>query len=216
MPSPRQLEANRRNAQLSSGPRTIDGKAVSRFNGLQHGLAAQQAVLRPDELEEFNCLRDSFLADLQPADAVEAFLVDRIILSAWRLSRCRRIEIGMLHCRLRDCRDTIRRDYKRLPGADLAYVYLSTHDTFRKFVRYESRFEKAFFRALHDLERRREINLYRPNPIPFPDTPANLPPINLLPPLDDPTPPPEPPSTPPETDQNPPPTSPCGPPNDPS
>lgn len=39
MPSDRQIKANRRNAKLSSGPRTSAGKAASRRNALTHGLS---------------------------------------------------------------------------------------------------------------------------------------------------------------------------------
>jgi hypothetical protein len=39
--SERQKAANQANARRSTGPRTLDGKAVVRFNALQHGLLAR-------------------------------------------------------------------------------------------------------------------------------------------------------------------------------
>jgi hypothetical protein len=36
--SPAQVEANRRNAQKSTGPLSDDGKAISRLNAVKHGL----------------------------------------------------------------------------------------------------------------------------------------------------------------------------------
>jgi hypothetical protein len=44
--SERQILANRRNAQKSTGPRTAAGKGKVRVNALKHGLAAR--TLRPD------------------------------------------------------------------------------------------------------------------------------------------------------------------------
>jgi hypothetical protein len=41
MTSYRQVEANRRNALKSTGPRTEAGKQVSRRNALRHGLTAE-------------------------------------------------------------------------------------------------------------------------------------------------------------------------------
>ena len=45
MTSSAQAEANRRNAQNSTGPKTQEGKAASRLNALKHGLTAKQLVL---------------------------------------------------------------------------------------------------------------------------------------------------------------------------
>jgi hypothetical protein len=44
MTSFRQIEANRRNARLSSGPVTEEGKKKSRQNALPHGLAAETVI----------------------------------------------------------------------------------------------------------------------------------------------------------------------------
>lgn len=38
MMSPAQVAANRRNAQKSTGPKTPEGRAVSKMNALKHGI----------------------------------------------------------------------------------------------------------------------------------------------------------------------------------
>jgi hypothetical protein len=45
------IEANRKNAQLSTGPKTPEGKAVCRQNALKNGLTGEGIVL-PDEDRE--------------------------------------------------------------------------------------------------------------------------------------------------------------------
>jgi hypothetical protein len=45
----RQIEANRRNAQLSTGPVTQEGKQRSRQSALRHGLTAETVI---DALED--------------------------------------------------------------------------------------------------------------------------------------------------------------------
>jgi len=59
MISERQLNANRRNAQFSTGPRTPEGRAAVAHNALRHGLTPQTAVLPNEDPEEFGELRDA-------------------------------------------------------------------------------------------------------------------------------------------------------------
>jgi len=53
MTNQRRVDANRRNAQLSTGPRTPQGKAAVRYNGLRHGLTARHAVLAGEDPADF-------------------------------------------------------------------------------------------------------------------------------------------------------------------
>lgn len=43
--TPRKIEANRRNALKSTGPRTAKGKATPRHNVLKHGILAKEVIL---------------------------------------------------------------------------------------------------------------------------------------------------------------------------
>jgi len=56
MASKKQIEANRRNAKQSTGPRTAAGKAKSKFNALKHGLHAYKAMLNGNGLDERSSL----------------------------------------------------------------------------------------------------------------------------------------------------------------
>ena len=44
MASPRQIEANRRNALKSTGPKTEKGKRRLRSNAIRHGLTAETVI----------------------------------------------------------------------------------------------------------------------------------------------------------------------------
>ena len=96
--TPAKLQANRRNAQKSTGPRTANGKAVSKMNSLKHGLLAQTVIVRGHKLKEspneFKKLCQEFYAELAPVGPVEEMLVDQIISLTWRLRRARTAETG--------------------------------------------------------------------------------------------------------------------------
>lgn len=97
MTSAAQIEANRRNSQRSTGPRTEAGKARSRRNALRHGLAARTLIVAPGEDEaDFAAFAADLRQDLAPDGAVEEALAQRIILCAWRLERIARIEAETL------------------------------------------------------------------------------------------------------------------------
>ena len=98
MMSPAQVAANRRNAQKSTGPKSADGKAVSKMNALKHGLLAQTVVVRghriKESTKEFEKLCREFYADLNPVGPAEEMLVDQIVTATWRLRRARTAESG--------------------------------------------------------------------------------------------------------------------------
>ena len=102
MATKRQIAANRRNARRSTGPRSAAGKAASSANALRHGLAAARAVVLPDEDgEAYEGLRQGVIADLDPADTLQAALAQRIVVLLWRLDRAARLEAELfVHGRL--------------------------------------------------------------------------------------------------------------------
>ena len=51
MTSDKKVEANRRNALKSTGPKTLEGKSAVRMNALKHGLLSRETLL-PGKDEE--------------------------------------------------------------------------------------------------------------------------------------------------------------------
>jgi hypothetical protein len=79
-----QIAANRANAQRSTGPRTPEGKAASSRNALTHGAnASDDTILATTP----NVYLDAFRARFQPADALEAHLVEHLAVLALRRDR---------------------------------------------------------------------------------------------------------------------------------
>jgi len=90
--SRQQIEANRRNCQLSTGPRTEQGKARSSRNAVRHGITGQINVLTPTEREVFDRFCEDFVRSLKPQSEIELHLAQAAAEDAWRLSRARAIE----------------------------------------------------------------------------------------------------------------------------
>ena len=95
MTSLKQIEANRRNALKSTGPRTESGKQQSRQNALRHGLTAETVVTALENANDYHAFELSILADYLPRSATEHELVARLASLLWRLRRSTKIETGL-------------------------------------------------------------------------------------------------------------------------
>ena len=86
MASQAQIDANRRNAQLSTGPSTPEGRAVVAFNALKHGLRAdifKQPMTDPENFDQFLA---GLIAEHQPQTPSEAIYVERMALCLNKLA----------------------------------------------------------------------------------------------------------------------------------
>src|ERR1700684_2984805 len=96
MSSPSQIEANRRNAFRSTGPKTEAGKRRSRRNAVRHGLTAETVIEVLEDPEDYKAFELSVTADFDAQTAVERELVLRLASLLWRLRRATAIETGLL------------------------------------------------------------------------------------------------------------------------
>jgi len=92
----KQLQANRRNARLCTGPRTAAGKARSALNHAKHGFQARSLILETpiagETQEDFDALQAEIIDWLRPSDLTERRLVARIVEAKWMLRRAMRYE----------------------------------------------------------------------------------------------------------------------------
>ena len=156
-------DAARINGAQSHGPITPEGKAKSAANSLRHGLTAKAIVLPSESQEAYDALLAAYTARFQPADQVELDLVESMAVSRWRLRRIANIETNLLaeEIAVRATRDESKDDDQLLASA-----FRSEAATLATLTRYENSLNRAFDRALKQLQLLQRARL--PMPVPSP------------------------------------------------
>jgi hypothetical protein len=144
---------NRINTGHSTGPRSVEGKAVSRFNAMKHGLDAASRVLPGEDPAELAELARDFHAELAPQGPVETELVETLIRSTWLKHRYFRLEAQLY--------ETI---FKKLddPQATLGDVFhydASGANVLGKLFRRQNAATRDFNAALAGLRRIQEARM---------------------------------------------------------
>lgn len=95
MASAAQTLANQNNSQLSTGPRTGQGKQISSQNATRHGMCSREFVILEGEQDDFDQIMAELKADFQPLTAYELELFRQIAHACWTLRRCRLAEAAL-------------------------------------------------------------------------------------------------------------------------
>ena len=91
--SNRRIVANRRNAQLSTGPRTVEGKARVAQNRTTHALTGQGHTILPGEdAEAYDRLLATLMEEHAPYGETETHQVELLAHNQWKLRRAARLE----------------------------------------------------------------------------------------------------------------------------
>jgi hypothetical protein len=97
MASLAQITANRLNALKSTGPRSEEGKAASRFNALKHAASAKSLVIPGEDESALAELAASYHEQFRPIGPEEALLVEKIVAADWTQRRMHRLEAEVLN-----------------------------------------------------------------------------------------------------------------------
>jgi hypothetical protein len=84
----RQIHANQKNAQKSTGPTTEEGKARARANALKHGLTGAGVVLTDAQEEAVRLRMDSWRGNYNPAGEEDEWLFRQVVVSSVRIDQC--------------------------------------------------------------------------------------------------------------------------------
>lgn len=94
----KKISANRRNAQLSTGPKTALGKAKSALNAVKHGIFTKECLknISDEESRDYEALRLGMFESLKPKDQMQAILCDKVTIDVWRLRKVLAFEQGAM------------------------------------------------------------------------------------------------------------------------
>lgn len=131
--------ANRRNARLSTGPRTEQGKSRSRLNAVKHGILTSALLTTggqgAEDPAEFDELLFNLHTDLVPVGALEEMLVEKIAICHWRENRALRCEASMI----------------RESGSE--FIIYGGGGCAQSIARYETAIHRQLVYAINQLER---------------------------------------------------------------
>src|ERR1035438_7666137 len=147
MATPAQISANRANAQMSTGPRSAEGKSASRFNALKHGIDAASIVIPGEDPADYDALAADYLGDFRPQSTSEAFHVQTMLRADWQKRRLQRVEADLFRTVLAES-----------PGTSLAAALLSDSPAAKLLARVQRQiaaFERTWYRANSEIRRAR-------------------------------------------------------------
>ncbi len=153
MISEKQLEANRKNAQLSQGPVTDAGRKRSRMNALRHGLTGQVTTMTDEDRTAHEKFSKALILDLSPRGAMEIQLAQRIATDSWRLNRMSAIEDNLFALGLQEHGGQLNLENQQIDAAlTAARVFTMESKQLQLLTLYEQRINRSLQKNLAILQ----------------------------------------------------------------
>jgi hypothetical protein len=150
-----QISANRANAQKSTGPRTVEGKAIVARNAVKHGLLGEQVIVEGEDRPRFTQHRDGMLRALVPVGEVEVSLAERLIGLSWRLQRIERLQVQAFEALCAGPAEGPAGAEEELTLGRIVVQDFSEARVLDKLLMYERRIEHSLCRMLGELRKER-------------------------------------------------------------
>jgi hypothetical protein len=162
MATAKQIRANQKNSQKSTGPKTETGKASSSRNATKHGLYAVDIIVNSPYLKEdpaeYDALVAGLIDDLKPQGAFQQQLVVKIATCLWRQRRAINAETAWINRQLRHNNLFPSYDYPDLEEEDVEITQELLDRVHIKAAPY-SNFSDSLMQYEHRLERQLQNTL---------------------------------------------------------
>jgi hypothetical protein len=143
MSSESKIAANRANAQLSTGPRTLEGKAASSLNAFKHGLRSNRLLVLPNEQDEFDQLLTALRAQVNPQGPLEELAFSELLRAAWHLRRVQLAEAALAS------------------SPTDPFLTPTCYSTIHRLESYHVKYERSYHRAFRHLQQLQTDRLLR-------------------------------------------------------
>jgi len=154
MTTDKQIEANKQNALVSTGPQSSVGKEISKMNALKHGLLSHEVLLEGEDDDMLVEFGKRLREELKPIGELELLLTDQIITYTWRLRRVMTVEKAMMEWeREKELTNIFASDKASKQHERKAIRNMIINEDTEKLTRYETSIARSFYRALHELIR---------------------------------------------------------------
>jgi hypothetical protein len=152
MSSPQQVAANQANAQLSTGPRTEQGKKRSSLNALKSGLTGRTVLLAGEDANAYKAHCEAFMEGFDPVGEEETALVQLLADTRWRLDRCSVLETNLFALGQVEFQDLFPEELPLVRQALIqAHTFRAYQRDFRNLSTQEGRLQRTFQRELDKL-----------------------------------------------------------------
>ena len=160
MTTEKQVEANKQNAVVSTGPATSEGKAIVAQNAVKHGIFAKDLIITTgdgkEDAQEYRELLDGLIISLAPVGQMECLLVEKISVDYWRLRRVLRFESGSI----RKVLDMAISDYYNKADWQGIKENKTNEELDEEIAQYRDRQDKRGQKRLAELEQAKLKNQY--------------------------------------------------------
>jgi len=140
------VEANRQNAQSSTGPRTAEGLQKSSLNAIRHGFTGQTMLVTESEAEPYRLFTEGFLKELAPVGVHETALAHSIMNNRWRTQQISAMESAIYALGFRQHASQLANE---TPDMAAAMSRLLTFDEKRKDLDRLRRYESSLTRQIN-------------------------------------------------------------------
>jgi hypothetical protein len=168
MPSPKQTASDRMNSQKSAA-----GQAASRYNPAKHGIVAATQIMFDESAQDLADLAAEYHEHHSPADSGQRFLVDTLVSNEWRLRRLRRVEAELWDT----ATNAFLAENTEAPACSSGDAFATGSATFERLQRIANSCERAYHRALKELQAKvgQALSPANPDALPQPPKPETEP-----------------------------------------